>query len=238
MRIVGLAMSVLPTDEHLDFGSEFDGTELAQKILSAIVRTEERFGAGHIVNVLRGSRSSRVLALGHDQLSVYSIAREASADDLLDAIDQLIDSGLVERAVGGLPTLALTANGKKFLKNHDTITLVRRNSNIPSLRPESATGGHDVLLFEKLRGLRKGLADELGVPAFVVFHDTTLRQMASEMPRSRADLLRIKGVGKEKLQRFGDYFVAAIVTHAASVEATSGRSLSPVVPDSPAGDSH
>ena len=228
----------LPAEGHLDFGEEFDGTKLTQKILSAIVRTEGRFGANHIVDVLRGSHSRRLLTLGHDRLSVYGIAKETRADDLRDTIDQLVDGGLVERASEGFPILALTTSGKEFLKKHDTITLVRRGNNAPVLRSESVTGEHDELLFEKLRELRKGLANELGLPAFVVFHDKTLRQMASEMPRDRAGLLRIGGVGQDKLERFGDDFIAAIVMHAASVEGVSGEALSPAAPDSPPRDSH
>ena len=80
---------------QLDYGKEFDGTELAQKIMSAIVRTGERFGAGHVVGVLRAGHGGRIIDLGHDRLSVYGIARDISADDLKDAVDQLVDIGLV-----------------------------------------------------------------------------------------------------------------------------------------------
>ena len=105
-------------------GSEntYDGTEIAQKVLSAVMRTGERFGANHIVDVLRGSRARRVLELRHDELSVHGIARHVDADDLKDIIDQLIDKGLLARSTGDYPTLSVTAGGRAALKHRETIT--------------------------------------------------------------------------------------------------------------------
>ena len=198
---------------QLDYGKEFDGTELTRKIMSAILKTGERFGAGHVVDVLRGGRGRRIISSGHDRLSVYGIVRDIPANDLKDAIDQLVDIGLIERATDGLPILSLTADGKKFIKDHGSVTLVKRESSrAPSVKPEP-TSNYDETLFEKLRRLRKEIADELSYPAFVVFHDSTLRQMASEMPVSRSELARIRGVGSDKLQRYGERFVAAIVAY-------------------------
>ena len=198
---------------QLDYGQEFDGTELAQKIMSAIFRTGERFGAGHVVSVLRGGRGGRIIDLGHDRLSVYGIARDISTNDLKDAIDQLVDIGLVERAIDGLPVLSLAADGRKFIRDHGSVTLVKRESSKATFVKSEPTLNYDKTLFEKLRQLRKAIADELSYPAFVVFHDSTLRQMALEMPVSRSELARIRGVGPEKLQRFGDQFMAAIVAY-------------------------
>ena len=202
---------------RVGFGSEFDGTELAQKIMSAIVKTGQRFGAGHVVDVLRGGRGKRVIGSGHDQLSVYGIARDVSVDDLKDAIDQLVDGGLVDRTIGGMPVLSLTAAGIKSIKDRDSITLLRRDSTEVATAGPSRVVDYDQVLFEKLRRLRKEIAEELGVPAFVVFHDSTLQQMASKKPTSEAEFIRIRGVGSEKLQRFGDRFIATIGAHAAEV---------------------
>ena len=198
---------------QLDSGKEFDGTELAQKIMSAIIKTGERFGAGHIVGVLRGGRASRIIDLGHDQLSVYGIAGDVSANDLRDAIDQLVDIGLVDRAIDGLPVLSIAADGKKFIKDHGNVALIKRESGKVATAGPSLVSDHDKVLFEKLRQLRKKIADELNLPAYIVFHDSVLRQMASKMPANRSELIRIRGVGLEKLQRFGDWFIAVIVAH-------------------------
>ena len=216
----------LAEERHIDPDSTFDGTEVAQKVLSAVIRTGERFGANHIVEVLRGSHSRRVLALGHDGLSVHGIARGIQADELKDVVDQLIDMGLVGRASGEFPTLFATSQGREFLRNRDTITLVRRFSrSSPQVDPAAE---HDAELFEKLRVLRKTLADALSVPAFLVFSDASLRQMASSMPRSHDSLRNIKGIGESKLQQFGDQFISAIADHVAGIKGKTRRTPSPV----------
>ena len=203
----------------------FDGTEIAQKILSAVIRTRERFGAAHVVNVLRGSRSQRVLNLGHDRLSVHGIARDMSKDALLDYVEQLIRQGLVERNPGEFPTLAVTTQGRQFLKNRDTLKLARAEGHArrpAATRGDTAATDYDTALFDKLRALRRRLADEAGVPAYVVFGDAVLRQLAASMPRDRAAMLSIKGVGERKLTMYGDSFLAAITEHAANGSSDSG----------------
>ena len=151
-----------------DSGNVYDGTETAQKVLSAVIRTGERFGVNHVVDVLRGSRARRILQVGHDRLSVYGIMREVPADDLKDVIDQLIDKGLAARRTDHeYPTLYVTDRGREFLKKRESVTLIRRAAS----SRDDADGGFDTALFEKLRALRKRLADEMVVPAFVVFSD-------------------------------------------------------------------
>ena len=218
----------LPASDHLDLRVEFDGTEITQKLLSTIIKTESGFGANHIVNVLRGSQSKRLLSFGHDRLSVYGIARGVTADQLKDTIEQLIDVGLIERSSGRLPILALTVKARKFLENRGSITLLKRGNDIHYSQTNPVVG-HDADLFEKLRRLRKNLADELGVPVFIVYHDTVLRQTAFTMPTNRTDLLAIRGVGKDKLQRFGDQFIAVISAHVACAGNASGQVLPPEI---------
>ena len=203
---VCLAESEKPASENT-----YDGTEVAQKVLSTVIRTGERFGANHIVDVLRGSRARRVLELGHDELSVHGIARGVDADELKDTIDQLIDKALVARSTGDYPTLSVTNLGRAALNHRETITLTRTATSNPAT---AATAGDlDIELFDKLRALRKKLADELDAPAFFVFGDAALRQMALHMPRDHASLRRIKGVGDAKLQQFGDQFIGVIRDH-------------------------
>ena len=232
----GACDTCLAEEEHTDPSSTFDGTEAAQKVLSAIIRTGERFGANHIVEVLRGSRSRRVLELRHHQLSVHGIAREMQSDELKDIIDQLVDMGLIARASGEFPTLSVTSQGRDFLKNRGTVALVRRAGN-RSLQGDPVSH-HDAELFGKLRILRKRLADELNVPAFVVFSDATLRQMASRMPADRDSLLRVKGVGESKLRQFGDRFISVIADHVAYTEGEIGRTPSPAPRPEPKSDSY
>ena len=148
-----------------------------------------------------------------NRLSVYGMVRDVSANDLKDAIDQLVDIGLIERATDGLPVLSLTADGRKFIKDHGSVTLIKRESSKATFVKPGPTSNYDEALFEKLRRLRKEIADGLNLPAFTVFHDSALRQMASEMPINRSEFGRIRGVGSTKLQRFGDRFVAAIVAY-------------------------
>ena len=200
----------LTASEQPEAAGAYDGTETAQKVLSAVIRTGERFGVNHVVDVLRGSRARRILQVGHDRLSVYGIAREVPADDLKEVVDQLIDKGLAARRTDReYPTLYVTDKGRELLKERESVTLIRR-----APPPADAEGEFDSALFEKLRALRKRLADEMDVPAFVVFSDAALRQMASHAPRDRDSLLRMKGVGKVKLQQYGDDFIAIIREHA------------------------
>ncbi len=200
----------LAASEQPDTSATYDGTEIAQKALSAIIRTGERFGANHVVRVLRGSRAQQVLRLGHDQLSVHGIAREVPEDDLKDVIDQLVDKGLAARRTDGdYPTLYVTPEGRRFLDERETLILART-----SPAPTSRAAEPDQALFEKLRALRKKIADDMSVPAFVVFGDATLRQLASHMPLDRDSFLRVNGVGQSKLDQFGDAFISAIRDHA------------------------
>ncbi len=226
--VCGACDVCLAEPERPDAGSAYDGTEVAQKALSAVIRTGERFGVNHVVDVLSGSRSRRVLELGHDGLRVYGSARGMTKDDLRDVLDQLIDKGLAaRRATGDYPTLFVTARGRAFLKGRETVSLTRT-------APPSADEGleFDAELFDKLRALRKKLADELNAPAFVVFGDAALRQMALHTPLDHDSLLRIKGVGESKMRQYGERFIEVIREHAgerggASVDRQSGQAPPP-----------
>ena len=191
----------------------FDGTEIAQKVLSAVVRTGGRFGATHIVGVLRGSRSRRVLELGHDKLTVYGIAREIPRHELRDMIDQLAAKGLLAVATGDYPTLDVTESGKKSLKSRETVTLVRH---FDGRSVQSVEGGAaNSVLNEKLRVARRNLASERGVPAYIVFSNATLREMTSSVPQDRDALVKIKGFGPTRYSQFGDHFLSVIADHVA-----------------------
>ena len=209
-------------DVCLRAADEFDATEIAQKILSAVIRTGERFGAVHIVQVLTGSREKRVLDLGHDRLSVYGIVRDFERGELRDIIGQLRAKGLLLRKEGEYASLTVSPKGREFLQERKTLMLSRPQSARDSeghrrsrrSSDSSGTGDYDEKLFEELRGLRRRLADANNVPPFVVFGDMALRHMASAVPQTLDQFARIPGVGEAKLQQYGQDFVEVIRAYA------------------------
>ena len=202
-------------DVCLTSKEEFDATEIAQKILSAVIRTGERFGMSHISAVLRGATTARLRNLEHDQLSVYGIARNFSDAELKHNMGLLLDRGLLIKNGNEYPTLAVTQVGRTFLNRRETLTLARPKASAP-IDPASVANDleYDQPLFQQLRTLRKRIADERGVPPFVIFGDATLQQMATYFPQIRESLSRISGVGNAKLEQFGEEFLALIRSYA------------------------
>ena len=192
----------------------FDATEIAQKILSTVARTDQRFGASYISQVLRGARAKRVIDRGHDRLSVYGIARDFTDYGIKEIVGGLTERGLLAKQPGEYPILAVTDSGWQFLRNRDTLSLPdpRRDS---GQDPAVATKPiqYDVSLYQKLRDLRRRLAAEMSVPPYIVFGNAALQQMAYYLPQSRESFLRISGVGAAKLAQFGDQFLSVIRFH-------------------------
>ena len=186
-----------------------------------MIRTGERFGAVHIVQVLTGSREKRVLDFGHDRLSVYGIVRDFERGELRDIIGQLRAKGLLLRKEGEYASLTVSPEGREFLQERKTVMLSRPqsgkddegNRRIRRNDPPSA-GDYDERLFEELRILRRRLADARNVPPFVVFGDIALRHMASAIPQTLDQFARIPGVGEVKLQQYGQDFVDVIRAYA------------------------
>ena len=203
-------------DVCLRSGEEFDATEIAQKVLSAVIRTGERFGANHVIQVLSGSREKRILQLGHEQLSVHGIAKDFGRTQLREIIGQLQARGLLVRSEGEYPTLAVSPEGREFLRSRQTLSLLRPvHGDGPRGTGESAaTMEYDEGLFQELRELRKRLADARDVPAFVIFGDVSLRHMAAACPRSVEGFSRIPGVGEVKLDQYGLEFLGVIRSYA------------------------
>ena len=194
---------------------EFDATEIAQKILSAVVRTGGRFGIAHVTDVLRGSRKKRVKELKHDALSVYGIVDDYSADEIKEIAGQLVEEGLLYRDKGEYPTLSVTRAGKVFLKRREALTLTRpKREQGKAPASERSALDFDRGLFEELRGLRRRLAGERGVPPYVIFNDVALQQMAYCFPQSHESFSRISGVGRAKLEQWGEEFIAVIGSYA------------------------
>ena len=215
-------------DVCLESRGRFDATEVVQKILSAVIRTGERFGAQHVIQVLTGSREKRVLELGHDKLSVYGVARDVGRAQLREIIGQLQANGLLERAESEFPILLVSDEGRSFLNERRTLMLPR---------PQSADGGgrsavqasadYDGGLFEELRALRRRLAEGRNVPPYVVFGDASLRHMAAAIPRTKGEFLDIHGVGRVKAEEYGDTFLEAIQRYAAENGVQRKESVAP-----------
>ena len=198
---------------------QYDATEIAQKILSAVIRTGERFGAAHVLDVLRGGKGERVLQQGHDQLSVYGIAAGHHRSELRDLVEELKREGLLAAAGGEFPTISVTSKGREFLKNRETLTLSRpaQSKAAPESRRErtrDAEGPYDAGLYNDLSALRRQIADQRGVPAFVIFGNRTLEDMARKTPRTPAEFARVSGVGRAKLEDLGGPFLARINAYA------------------------
>ncbi len=194
---------------------QYDATEIAQKILSAVVRTGERFGAAHVIGVLRGGKGERIRSQGHDQLSVYGIAADHSPDELRDIVEDLKRAGLLASTTGEYPTLGVTPKGREFLKNRETLTLARSvqrkaASESRGGRTSEDSGSYDGALYNELSALRREIADQRGIPAFMIFGNRSLQDMARKAPRTPAEFARVSGVGRAKLEDFGGPFLEVI----------------------------
>ena len=192
---------------------EFDATVISQKIMSAIIRTGERFGIAHVAAVLLGSKRKKVLELGHENLSVFGIVDDLDRLEIREIADLLVDIGLLRRSADRYATLSVTDAGRQILKRREAIRLSRSKRTEPLRKrrkrvdqPNDSNGE----LFERLRELRLTIAREQGVPAFVVFTDASLRDMAAKMPRTIEQFARVSGVGALKLEQYGEQFLAEI----------------------------
>jgi ATP-dependent DNA helicase RecQ len=210
---------------------EVDRTILAQMFLSCVKRTGERFGIGHVIAVLVGSRADRLLQLGHDKLSTYGIGREHSRDEWQQLAEELLRRGYLVRAEGDFGAVKATERGHAVLFKGERVLLSAPL--VAALSPEAAisTPGsapqpHQPL-FDELRGLRKRLADERGVPPYVIFHDATLGQIAAQLPSSREGLLRVRGVGDQKVADFGDAVLECVAEYARQTGALPAELPSP-----------
>jgi ATP-dependent DNA helicase RecQ len=192
---------------------------LARKVLSCVARVGQRFGAGHVANVLRGAETEQVTARGHGALTTFGLLREASISEIRGYIEQLIAHRLLRQTEDEYPVLALTDTGVALLKDPGAapdLALARQRRPVRGEAPRRAKieteSWQDVDrdLFERLRALRLDIARSRGVPPYVIFHDTTLREMARIKPTSVSALLGVRGVGARKAEDLGEAFVAVI----------------------------
>ncbi|MBJ6980160.1 DNA helicase RecQ [Luteimonas sp. MC1895] len=191
----------------------WDAKVAAQKALSCVYRTGQRFGAAHLIDVLRGSESERIRQFGHDGISTYGIGTDLDARAWRGVFRQLVAAGLLEVDTEGYGGLRLTADSREVLQGRREVLLRKEAPRTARARGrDGETRARTVVevpradqpLFESLRALRTRLAREQGVPPYVIFHDATLREIARLRPRTPGDLALIGGIGAGKIERYGD----------------------------------
>jgi ATP-dependent DNA helicase RecQ len=194
-----------------------DSTTVARKILSCVARVRQGWGLGHVTDVLIGRATEKVVACGHDRLSTFGLLKDDPGAAVRGYIEQLVGEGFLAREGDPYPVLRLTAPGAALLKGEGVCALYREVQ--PPKPRKSARGRRDAVatdvdrgLFDALREVRLRLARERGVPPYVIFHDTTLREMVERRPRTLDDLHGVYGVGARKAADFGDAFLDAIRT--------------------------
>lgn len=198
----------------------FDGTIAAQKILSCIHRTGERFGQAYIVDVLLGVENERISQFGHDRVSTYGIGREHDNRTWRAIIRQLVAHRLIDVDFAGHGGLSISEAGRRFLREKQTLMLRVPPKPKPSRdrveRRQAAAQSlseRDQSLFQALREKRLEMARAQNVPPYVIFHDRTLMELAAARPASRAQMANVPGVGEAKLERYGPAFLAVIAAH-------------------------
>jgi len=205
-----------------------DPVTVARKILSAVARVGQRFGIAHVTNVLRGSESDQVKSRGHQSLSVFGLFKDSTIDEIRGYADQLIARGLLVQTDDAYPIVKLTADGVALMKDAAScpdLTLARQKKvekGKPQKRARVETEswtGVDRDLFEQLRALRLSVARDRGVPPYVIFHDTTLRELARLKPRTLDALRHVYGVGAKKAEDLGPAVIEAIAAFTSRVGA-------------------
>ena len=208
-------------DNCLQPRETFDGTVHAQKFLSCVYRVHAKsgfaFGLNHVVDVLRGADTEAIRQRGHNELSTYGIGAELKRTEWQAIGRELLRLGLIECAPGKFTTLSLTSEGLKTLRNRTPIVLTKQiDIAEKNAQRWAGTIECDEVLFERLRALRRKLADDRKVPAYIIFSDVSLREMARDYPTNSTEFRRIPGVGEQKLKDFGEAFLSEIKTHSAA----------------------
>lgn len=204
-----------------------DALVISQKILSCVVRVEERFGGDYVASVLSGSREQRVLENGHDRLSTYGLLREHAKKEIRQWLDQLESQQLLERR-GEYGTLSVTAKGRRVFKGDFVPRLLQPRVNKPVARNQRVElNEQEALLFEELRKLRRDIAAEKNVAPFVIFGDVTLIDLSSRRPTCKENFLHIHGVGQRKCDEYAERFIEVIIARSERLELPRDRNFEP-----------
>jgi ATP-dependent DNA helicase RecQ len=191
----------------------WDGTIAAQKLLSAVYRLRserrQRFGAGHVIDILLGKQTPKVTQHGHDTLTVFGIGTDLRDAEWRGIVRQLLAQGLLA-VEGDYGTLVLTDASSQVLRKQRPVMLRREPERAPKAprarkvaEPAAGLSAEAAAVFERLREWRAATAKEQGVPAYVIFHDSTLREVATTAPSSLAELGKVSGIGETKLAKYG-----------------------------------
>lgn len=195
---------------------KWDGSEAAQKILSSIYRTGQRFGVNYIIDVLMGKADDRIRQNSHDQLSTFGIGKEFSMMEWRTIFRQLIALGFINVDAESHGSLKLTEKCRPVLRGEQTLALRKQSKEeqlVTDKKKKSPVRPQDEPLWEALRALRTQLAEDSGVPPYVIFHDATLQEMVKKRPSAISDMRYISGVGDQKIKRYGKLFLAEIAKY-------------------------
>jgi len=195
---------------------KWDGTEAAQKALSCIYRTEQRFGVNYIVDILQGKNDERIQRNGHDTISTFGIGSEMPATEWRSLFRQLIALGYLDIDSERHGALRLSEKCRSLLRGEQTLQLRKQTKPekiAKGKKQKSSVRPQDEALWDALRALRLTLAGEFGVPPYVIFHDATLQEMLKSRPTTLVDLSKVSGVGEQKLMRYGQEFISEIAKH-------------------------
>ena len=207
----------------------WQGTVAAQKALSTIYRTEQRFGAGHIIDVLLGKETERVRSLGHERLSTFGVGKEHDERQWRSVLRQLVAAGYVSTD-GTYGSLLLTPRSARVLKGQEDVQFrydpePQKRPSLRDVRKNEQHTPEEQSLFDALRTLRLELAQAQNVPPYVIFHDKTLWQLAEDKPRTLTAMSAISGVGKSKLERYGEVFLELILEHLPDEDDTTSSAV-------------
>jgi len=203
-------------DNCLNPPQKWDATKSAQMALSCVYRTEQRFGVNYIVDILLGKTNERIQRNSHDQISTFGIGQEFPTAEWRVILRQLIAMGFLEIDMGRHGALRLTEKCRPLLRGEQSLQLrkvEKQEKSVSGKKGKHAVRPQDSTLWEALRSLRMLLAEESGVPPYVIFHDATLQEMLKKRPVSLNDMSRVSGVGEQKLSRFGQKFLNEIAKH-------------------------
>ncbi|MBU4338584.1 DNA helicase RecQ [Patescibacteria group bacterium] len=195
---------------------KFDATKIAQKILSCVIKTGNRFGKKYLIDVLKGKPTEQIVNNGHDKISVFGIVSDFTEDEMKNIMRSLVILNLLQVSEGKYPTLSVTNKGIKFLKQKGSLEISKAKEDSRDLYENVSRQEieYDRGLFEKLRALRKQIADKQGIPPFMIFSDVSLQEMAHYFPNDKNNFSRIEGVGSRKLESFGGVFLEVINNYA------------------------
>lgn len=191
----------------------FDATEVVQKILSCIYRTQQRFGVNHITGILTGSKAQGILSRNHHLLSTFGIVDNFDRTDLRTFMYELLSLGIISQSNDQYAIVSLTPKSTAILKGQEKIFLTKPETRSVSVKQKGSDMEYDRILFNKLRMLRKQIADRQNLPPYVIFPDKSLIEMASYFPQSDEQFSKISGVGREKLHKYGKVFVGEIIEY-------------------------